>query len=197
MYIIRMKYEWNSEKNELSKKERRISFEQIVFHLSQGDVWKISDHPDKEKYPGQKIYFVNVEGYIYLVPHMIADDYVFLKTIIPSRKATRDFNKGVNKMKLDKEEKGILDAYEKGSMNLSIPSRKEKEQIKSMAEKTFRKDRRVTIRLYDHDLKGIQKKAMGKGMPYQTLISGMIHQYIEGDLVENKVNRLASAKLAH
>ena len=99
-------------------------------------------------------------------------------------------------MKLDKEEKGILDAYDKGSMNLSTPSRKEKEQIKSMAEKTFRKDRRVTIRLYDHDLKGIQKKAMGKGMPYQTLISGMIHQYIEGDLVENKVSRLASAKLA-
>ena len=90
-------------------------------------------------------------------------------------------------MKLDKEEKGILDAYDKGSMNLSTPSKKEKEQIKSMAEKTFRKDRRVTIRLYDHDLKGIQKKAMRKGMPYQTLISGMIHQYIEGDLVENKV----------
>jgi len=94
MYIIRMKYEWNPEKNEWLKKERRISFEQIVFHLSQGDVWKISDHPDKEKYPGQKIYFVNVEGYIYLVPHMITDDYVFLKTIIPSRKVTRDFNKG-------------------------------------------------------------------------------------------------------
>ena len=88
-------------------------------------------------------------------------------------------------MKLDKEEKGILDAYAKGSMNLSSPSRKEKEQIKSMAEKTFRKDRRVTIRLYDHDLKGIQKKAMSKGMPYQTLISGMIHQYVEGDLVES------------
>ena len=94
MYIIRMKYEWNPEKNEWLKKERRISFEQIIFHLSQGDVWKISDHPDKEKYPGQKIYFVNVEGYIYLVPHMVAGNYVFLKTIIPSRKATRDFNKG-------------------------------------------------------------------------------------------------------
>lgn len=53
-----------------------------------------------------------------------------------------------------------------------------------MAEKTFRKDRRVTIRLYDHDLKGIQKKAMEKGIPYQTMISGMIHQYIEGELVE-------------
>ncbi len=57
-------------------------------------------------------------------------------------------------------------------------------KIKTAAENTFRKNRRVTIRLYDHDLKGIQKKAMSKGIPYQTLISGMIHQYVEGDLVE-------------
>jgi len=89
-------------------------------------------------------------------------------------------------MKLDKEEKVILDAYAKGSMKLSSPSRKEKENVKNMAGNTFRKDRRVTIRLYDHDLKGIQKKAMEKGMPYQTLISAMIHQYIEGELIENK-----------
>ena len=53
-----------------------------------------------------------------------------------------------------------------------------------MAEKTFRKDRRITIRLYDHDFKGIQKKAMEMGIPYQTLISAMIHRYIEGELVE-------------
>jgi len=89
-------------------------------------------------------------------------------------------------MRLDKEEKVILDAYAKGSMQLSSPSKKEKEKIKNMAKNTFRKNRRVTIRLYDHDLKGIQKKAMEKGMPYQTLISAMIHQYIEGELVENK-----------
>ncbi|OGV60761.1 MAG: hypothetical protein A2283_14655 [Lentisphaerae bacterium RIFOXYA12_FULL_48_11] len=90
-------------------------------------------------------------------------------------------------MKLDKEEQEILDAYDKGAMKLSSPSKSDKEKIKSIAEKTFRKDRRVTIRLYDHDLKGIQKKALKKGMPYQTLISGMIHQYIEGDLVERKI----------
>ena len=90
-------------------------------------------------------------------------------------------------MKLDKEEKEILEAYENGKMHLSTPSKKEKAAIKVMAERTFRKNRRVTIRLYDHDLKGIQKKAMAKGMPYQTLISGMIHQYVEGDLVEKKV----------
>ena len=91
-------------------------------------------------------------------------------------------------MKLDKEEKDILTAYDKGTLKFSTPSKKEKEDIKSMAKNTFRKDRRITIRLYDHDLKGIQKKAMKKGIPYQTLISGMIHQYIEGDLVESNIS---------
>lgn len=88
-----MRYEWDPEKNEWLKKERNISFEQIIFHLSQGDVWKISDHPDQKKYPGQKIYFVIVEGYIYLVPHIIEKEYIFLKTIIPDRKATKDYQK--------------------------------------------------------------------------------------------------------
>ncbi|NCD35176.1 MAG: toxin [Spartobacteria bacterium] len=86
-----MKYEWNSEKNELLKKERGISFEIIIFHLSQGDLWKTADHPDQKKYPGQRVYFVIVEGYICLVPHVVEKDYVFLKTIIPSRKATKDY----------------------------------------------------------------------------------------------------------
>ncbi len=87
-------------------------------------------------------------------------------------------------MKLDKEESEILNAYDKSELKLSAPSKAEKAKIKTTAENTFRKNRRVTIRLYDHDLKGIQKKAMGMGIPYQTLISGMIHQYVEGDLVE-------------
>ena len=89
-----MRYEWNPEENEELKRERNISFEQIVFHLSQGDIWKTADHPDQKKYPGQKIYFVIVDEYIYLVPFVIEKEYYFLKTIIPSRKATRDYNKG-------------------------------------------------------------------------------------------------------
>ena len=93
MYSQVVRYEWDSEKNEWLKKERNISFEQIIFHLLQGDVWKISDHPDQRKYPGQKIYFVIVEGYIYLVPHIIEKEYIFLKTIIPNRKATNDYQK--------------------------------------------------------------------------------------------------------
>ena len=89
-------------------------------------------------------------------------------------------------MKLDKEEKEILDAYEKGLIKAKHPLEEELKEVKKIAETTFRKNRRITIRLYDHDYKGIQKKAMEKGIPYQTLISGMIHQYIEGDLVERK-----------
>lgn len=94
MYTACMKYEWNPDKNEWLKRERGISFEEIIFHLSQGDIWQMSDHPDQTSYPGQKLYFVNVEGYIYIVPYVIEKQYIFLKTIIPSRKATRDFRKG-------------------------------------------------------------------------------------------------------
>jgi len=89
MYINYMRYEWNSQKNEWLKNERNISFEQIIYHLSQGDVWKTSDHPNQREYPGQKIYFVIIEDYIYLVPYVTKANYHFLKTIIPSRKATR------------------------------------------------------------------------------------------------------------
>jgi uncharacterized DUF497 family protein len=88
-----MRYEWDPQKNEWLKAERDISFEKIVFHLARGDVWKLADHPDQESYSGQKIYFVIVEKYIYLVPHVVEKDYVFLKTIIPSRRATREYKK--------------------------------------------------------------------------------------------------------
>lgn len=88
-----MKYEWDPEKNEWLKKERGISFEQIIFHLSQGELWKVADHPDQKKYPGQRIYFVLMDDYIYLVPHKKESNQIFLKTIIPSRKATKDYQK--------------------------------------------------------------------------------------------------------
>ena len=86
-----MKFDWNPEKNERLKKDRNISFEQIIFHLSQGDIWKVADHPDQKNYPDQKIYFVIIEDYIFMVPHVVQKDAIFLKTIIPSRKATKAY----------------------------------------------------------------------------------------------------------
>lgn len=86
-------------------------------------------------------------------------------------------------MKLDQEEKEILEAYESDKLKLSKPSQKEIAAIKAAAISTFKKDKRITIRLYDHDFKGIQKKALQMGIPYQTLISGIIHRYVEGELI--------------
>jgi uncharacterized DUF497 family protein len=93
MYRRCMQYDWDPGKNERLKKERGISFEQILFHLAEGDIWKTAPHPDQVRYTGQRIYFVNVDEYIYLVPHVIQADCIFLKTIIPSRKATRDYRR--------------------------------------------------------------------------------------------------------
>jgi predicted DNA binding CopG/RHH family protein len=85
-------------------------------------------------------------------------------------------------MKYDNEEKAIIDAYDSGKMKLSKPTKTEIASIKSAAKNTFKKDKRITIRLYEHDFTGIQTKAMEMGVPYQTLISGVIHRYIEGDM---------------
>ncbi len=85
-------------------------------------------------------------------------------------------------MKYDDEEKFILEELENGKITLSSPSKEEIESIKTAADNTFKKDKRITIRLYNHDYVGIQKKAMEMGIPYQTLISGLIHRYIEGEV---------------
>ncbi|GJM40788.1 MAG: hypothetical protein DHS20C20_10700 [Ardenticatenaceae bacterium] len=86
-----MKSDWNSDINAWLKKNRHISFEQILFHIGQGDVWRVADHPNQEKYPGQQIYFIVANNYVYLVPHVVSAETIFLKTIIPSRKATKQY----------------------------------------------------------------------------------------------------------
>lgn len=87
-----MKYfSWNAEKNQELIAERGISFEEIVLHIEQGHVLDLVAHPNQDKYPLQRIFVVNVGGYAYLVPFVEDDRDVFLKTIIPSRKATRKY----------------------------------------------------------------------------------------------------------
>lgn len=84
-------FAWNSEKNELLKAERGISFEEVVLNIQFGNEVDIFDHPNQERYPGQQISVVVIEGYAYLVPFIENEEEIFLKTIIPSRKATRQY----------------------------------------------------------------------------------------------------------
>ncbi len=80
---------WNPEKNKLLKKQRDVSFEDVVFHIMAGGILDTFEHPNQQRYPGQCIHIVEIEGYVYLVPFVELEDEVFLKTIIPSRKATK------------------------------------------------------------------------------------------------------------
>ena len=82
-------YSWNSDKNKELIEERQISFEDIVFYISKGFLLDTIKNPNQIKYKDQKIFIVNVEGYAYLVPFVESEDELFLKTIIPSRKATK------------------------------------------------------------------------------------------------------------
>ena len=84
-------YAWNSEKNEQLINDREISFEDIVVNILLGNEVDIYDHPNQDRYPGQKISVVIVEDYAFLVPFVESDQEIFLKTIIPSRKATKQY----------------------------------------------------------------------------------------------------------
>ena len=88
-------FRWGPDKNEQLKLERGISFEIMVVAIEAGGLVDILAHPNPAKYPNQKVLVVASDGYAYLVPFVEEEDHFFLKTVIPSRKATRDYlNKG-------------------------------------------------------------------------------------------------------
>ncbi|MBF0486115.1 MAG: BrnT family toxin [Candidatus Omnitrophica bacterium] len=89
-------YDWDEVKNESLKRERNISFEEVVFWIENDGLLVIEDHPNPLRYPGQRVYIINIEGYVYLVPFVEEEGVVFLKTVIPSRKATKKYLKGAS-----------------------------------------------------------------------------------------------------
>ena len=90
-------FDWNDEKNEWLKNERSVTFEEIVYHITHGGLLDTIEHPNSKTYARQKIFIVNVEGYACLVPFIEDDESIFLKTIIPSRKMTREYLGGNSK----------------------------------------------------------------------------------------------------
>ncbi len=87
-----MKYfAWNHEKNAQLIEERDISFERVIYHIQNEGLLDVIKHPNSSKYPNQRMFIVNINNYAYLVPYVENDTEIFLKTIIPSRKATRKY----------------------------------------------------------------------------------------------------------
>ncbi len=86
-------YAFSPEKNLKLIEERDISFEEIIAAIEDDQIIDILDHPNSEKYKDQRIYVVSVKEYVYLVPFVVNEDGdVFLKTIIPSRKAKKKYS---------------------------------------------------------------------------------------------------------
>jgi uncharacterized DUF497 family protein len=84
-------YDWDIEKNELLISSRGVSFEEVVAVLESGDILDVIKHPNQEKYAHQKMYVVEIGGYAYLVPFVKDKNKIFLKTIIPNRKAQKKY----------------------------------------------------------------------------------------------------------
>lgn len=84
-------FRWDPEKNLVLDSGRGITFERIVVEIGDGGLLDVIDHPNQGRYPGQRILIVACDGYAYLVPYVESGDHLFLKTIIPSRKVTRDY----------------------------------------------------------------------------------------------------------
>ena len=87
-----MKYfAWDDDKNAKLKAERGIGFEDVVFHIERGDLLDTVDHPNPSRYAGQRMFIVRRDDYVYLVPFVEDEHTMFLKTIIPSRIATKQY----------------------------------------------------------------------------------------------------------
>ncbi|MGS0754320.1 hypothetical protein ACVBEH_06085 [Roseateles sp. GG27B] len=84
-------YRWSAEKNDQLKAERGLSFERVVVAIEGDGLLDVLAHPNPQKYPRQQVLVVTFDGYVHLVPFVEEDEYYFLKTIIPSRKASRDY----------------------------------------------------------------------------------------------------------
>jgi len=84
-------FNWDDRKNGLLEKTRGVCFENVVVCIQNGDVLDVIRHPNRERYPGQNIIVLNMTGYVWLVPYVKSKGIRFLKTVIPSRKATREY----------------------------------------------------------------------------------------------------------
>jgi predicted DNA binding CopG/RHH family protein len=90
----------------------------------------------------------------------------------------------MNKPQFDQEEKELLDSYERGEWNTVEDLEGETRRFREYARATFRKDARVNIRISSKDLDALKKKAMEEGIPYQTLMTSILHKYVSGRLTE-------------
>ena len=177
-------FAWDDAKSAKLRAERGIGFEDVVFHIERGELLDILEHPNPDRNAGQRIFVVRREDYVYLVPFVEDEHTVFLKTIIRVGRPRSSTSVRSLTMKFDADEKDLLQSVERGEWKSAGGGKRERTRYSRYAKTTFRKDRRLNIRLSSKDLEAIQKRALAEGLPYQTLISSLLHKYASGRLKE-------------
>lgn len=130
------------------------------------------EHPNEDKYPNQRVFVINIDDYV----HLVSRKEIFLKTVIPSRKTTKQYlGENMSNPKLSKEEKEILKDFEAGEFK-SVLTPERRKMLQETAEETFKKDKRINIRISSRDLESLQRRALEEGIPYQTLVASVLHK---------------------
>ena len=192
---------WSPNKIDQLKQERGFGFEDVVEAIDGGGLLDDLCHPS-DRYRNQRLYLVNLNGHAIIVPYVEDEDCVFLKTAFPSRKATKKYFSwqtmtqpneiNLDPKPLDDEERGIIDAFENGLDDGTFVSEltgERRTKIEASAHVTMKPPKaQITTRLAKHDLSRLKARALELGMPYQTLLASIVHQYVERALVEKKMD---------
>jgi predicted DNA binding CopG/RHH family protein len=175
---------WSAGKNEILQLQQGVSCEAGVVAIESGDLLGIVEHPNQARYPGQHSLVVLISGYAQLVPSIEADDHLVSQNhhsqpqshhrLPPSRPTMNP---------LDHEEQEILESFEAGTLR-SVASAAVRSRLEASARSTASKDQRINIRLSSEDLGALHARALQEGIPYQTLISSVLHKYVCGRLLD-------------
>ena len=171
-------FAWNCEKNLELIEIRSISFERVVSHIEKYGYLDLIEHPNKAKYPNQKIFIVDIENYAYLIPFIETETEYFFKNYHTKSQSNKKvyWGKAMSK-ELNKEEIELLESYENDEW-VSISD--DINKYRAAAKNTFKKNKRVNIRISEVDLELLQERALIEGLPYQTLMSSVLHKYGDG-----------------
>jgi predicted DNA binding CopG/RHH family protein len=183
---------WNAERNQFLMNERGVSFEDVLFALQSGRLLDDLVHPNNFNYLNQRMFVVEIDEYTWLVPYV--ENEIFLKSVIPNRKAIKLYLEvHVKNKKLNPEDQEMLEAFEAGKFQSDLKDEPQT-QFSRMAEKVIKKDKRINIRISSRDLEALQRRAIEEGLPYQSLVSSVLHKYVSGGLKDITSNKLLQRK---
>jgi predicted DNA binding CopG/RHH family protein len=178
-------FTWEDAKNKRLKAERGVDFEEIAFHIKRCNVLDTIERTNEGPHGHQRAFVLPRRDYVYLVPFVEDETSVFLETIVPRRRPTAPHPpEAPGLMMLEDNEQDIHDSFGRGEWRYIRATKQEGNRYARYARATFRKDRRLNIRISSRDLEAIQKRAIEEGLPYQTLIASVIHKFASGRLTE-------------